>query len=96
MKVTKYWQPLEEEKVEYGSVFRHVFRTHKTCSSGELMIQPHSKIKMHSHPTNSEIYIDASTGKVVSRCGIGGEHEYANDTDNVQILLYVQANGSLF
>ena len=90
------WEPLDKDKVEFGTIFRQQFQDFGSCCVGKLMLQPHSKIKNHKHLTNSEIYIDTVTGKIVSKCNIGESHEYENCTDNVQVLLYVQTTGSLF
>lgn len=88
------WEPLDKDKVELGTIFCCQFQDFGNCSVGKLMLQPHSKIKRHTHQ-NFEFYIDTTTGEVVSRCTPGNSHEYENCTDNVKVLLYIQTKGSL-
>lgn len=82
--------PLEKKYVEYGEVYTQSIYSDNVHSFGLLIINPHSKIASHLHKDDCEWYLNSDTGELVSYCPVGKSHEFANDTDNRIVLLYVK------
>ena len=82
-------KPLEKNKVEAGKVFIQPIYNGDLVTVSLLTVYPHSKIAERPQRKGFEWYLNILTGES-HFCDIGAAHEYVNETDQIQRLLFVQ------
>ena len=82
-------KPLEKDKVEAGKVFIQPIYNGDLITISLLTVYPHSKITERPQKMGYEWYLNILTGES-HFCDIGAAHEYVNETDKTQLILFVQ------
>ena len=77
---------LDEKLVEYGDVYKFPILQNEILEISLLNVGPKSKVKMHTHFEDSEVYFFIKE-KRYSACEKGGKHEICNTSDEwMQVL----------